>query len=116
MTQTETQLDATADPRYASAADTDRYGVYRINQTPEDLRPIYRFTGRVVAPEPGVEEAWGEWSEVDLGVRPVSEKKIRKVRREVTGTAVGTAVPEAPETPLEGPLEGSADDRSEDTA
>jgi len=36
--------------------------------------------------EPGVEEAWGEWSESDLGVRPVSEKKIRKVRREVTVT------------------------------
>jgi tRNA (adenine57-N1/adenine58-N1)-methyltransferase catalytic subunit len=36
--------------------------------------------------EPGVEEAWGEWSEADLGVRPVSEKKIRKVRREVTGS------------------------------
>jgi tRNA (adenine57-N1/adenine58-N1)-methyltransferase len=35
--------------------------------------------------EPGVEEAWGEWSEADLGERPVSEKKIRKVRREVGG-------------------------------
>ena len=34
--------------------------------------------------EPRGEESWGEWSEADLGERPVSEKKIRKVRREVT--------------------------------
>jgi tRNA (adenine57-N1/adenine58-N1)-methyltransferase len=54
--------------------------------------------------EPGVEEAWGEWSETDLGERPVSEKKIRKVRREVTGT------------PVEAPDPGSADELSEDLA
>jgi tRNA (adenine57-N1/adenine58-N1)-methyltransferase len=53
--------------------------------------------------EPGVQEAWGEWSETDLGERPVSEKKIRKVRRDVTaGTpdvAEGSdAGPEAAET------------------
>jgi tRNA (adenine57-N1/adenine58-N1)-methyltransferase len=36
--------------------------------------------------EPGVEESWGEWSEADLGERPVSEKKIRKVRREATAS------------------------------
>jgi tRNA (adenine57-N1/adenine58-N1)-methyltransferase len=73
--------------------------------------------------EPGVEEAWGEWSEADLGERPVSEKKIRKVRREVT---VGST--EALETasdqrvsgtvePLPGPEEGvehPANDRSGD--
>ena len=35
--------------------------------------------------EPGVEEAWGRWSADDLGERPVSEKKVRKVRREVAG-------------------------------
>lgn len=32
--------------------------------------------------EEGVEEAWGRWSAADLGERPVSEKKIRKVVRE----------------------------------
>jgi tRNA (adenine57-N1/adenine58-N1)-methyltransferase len=32
--------------------------------------------------EPGVTEAWGEWSSGDLGERPVSEKKIRRVVRE----------------------------------
>jgi len=36
--------------------------------------------------EPGVDEAWGRWSEEDLGERPVSEKKIRRVRRGL-GTA-----------------------------
>jgi tRNA (adenine57-N1/adenine58-N1)-methyltransferase len=34
-----------------------------------------------------VEQAWGRWSAEDLGERPVSEKKIRRVRRDVTGTA-----------------------------
>ena len=58
--------------------------------------------------EPGVEEAWGEWSESDLGERPVSEKKIRKVRREVTGgstegveEAVTVVEPQDPEGPLD---------------
>ncbi len=32
--------------------------------------------------EEGVDEAWGRWSPADLGERPVSEKKIRKVVRE----------------------------------
>jgi tRNA (adenine57-N1/adenine58-N1)-methyltransferase catalytic subunit len=32
--------------------------------------------------EEGVDEAWGRWSPSDLGERPVSEKKIRKVVRE----------------------------------
>lgn len=41
--------------------------------------------------EPGVTEAWGEWSAGDLGERPVSEKKIRKVVRDVA------------REPLEGP-------------
>lgn len=31
-----------------------------------------------------VEQAWGRWSAEDLGERPVSEKKIRRVRRDVT--------------------------------
>jgi tRNA (adenine57-N1/adenine58-N1)-methyltransferase len=35
------------------------------------------------------EQAWGHhWSPEELGERPVSEKKIRRVRRDVTGTAV----------------------------
>jgi tRNA (adenine57-N1/adenine58-N1)-methyltransferase len=37
--------------------------------------------------EPGVDDAWGHWSPDDLGERPVSEKKVRKVRREVAGGA-----------------------------
>jgi tRNA (adenine57-N1/adenine58-N1)-methyltransferase len=32
-----------------------------------------------------VEQAWGVWTAGDLGERPVSEKKIRRVRRDVTG-------------------------------
>ena len=32
--------------------------------------------------EPGVGQAWGEWSAQDLGERPVSDKKVRKVVRE----------------------------------
>ncbi|MBI4943952.1 MAG: tRNA (adenine-N1)-methyltransferase [Actinobacteria bacterium] len=34
-----------------------------------------------------VEAAWGEWTADELGERPVSEKKIRKVVRDVTATA-----------------------------
>lgn len=34
-----------------------------------------------------VETAWGEWTADGLGERPVSEKKIRKVVRDVTATA-----------------------------
>jgi tRNA (adenine57-N1/adenine58-N1)-methyltransferase len=33
--------------------------------------------------EPGVQEAWGEWSATDLGERPASERKIRRVVRAV---------------------------------
>jgi tRNA (adenine57-N1/adenine58-N1)-methyltransferase len=36
--------------------------------------------------------AWGEWTAQDLGERPVSEKKVRRVRAEVGGR-------EAPDTP-----------------
>jgi glutathionyl-hydroquinone reductase len=36
--------------RYASPADTDRYGEYRIRLDPADRRPLHRFAGRVVAP------------------------------------------------------------------
>jgi tRNA (adenine57-N1/adenine58-N1)-methyltransferase len=56
--------------------------------------------------EPGVEEAWGEWSETDLGVRPVSEKKIRKVRREVTVTPLepSDAETDPPGTTTEPPV------------
>jgi putative glutathione S-transferase len=35
--------------RYASPVDTDRHGTYRITQTPDDPRPLYRFTGRLTA-------------------------------------------------------------------
>jgi tRNA (adenine57-N1/adenine58-N1)-methyltransferase len=36
--------------------------------------------------------AWGEWTAQDLGERPVSEKKVRRVRAEVSGR-------ETPDTP-----------------
>lgn len=36
-----------------------------------------------------VEEAWGRWTAEELGERPYSEKKIRRVRREATGTESG---------------------------
>jgi tRNA (adenine57-N1/adenine58-N1)-methyltransferase len=52
--------------------------------------------------EPGVEESWGEWSAADLGERPVSEKKVRKVRREVS-VGGGEGVVEADEEDVESP-------------
>jgi tRNA (adenine57-N1/adenine58-N1)-methyltransferase len=50
-----------------------------------------------------VGEAWGEWTSEDLGERPVSEKKVRRVRREVVGAstpgdAPGTTPGAAPGT------------------
>jgi glutathionyl-hydroquinone reductase len=33
--------------QYASAVDLDRYGAYRITQTADDPRPLYRFKGRI---------------------------------------------------------------------
>ncbi|HET9657984.1 MAG TPA: tRNA (adenine-N1)-methyltransferase [Kineosporiaceae bacterium] len=56
-----------------------------------------------------VEEAWGRWTAEDLGERPVSEKKIRRVRREVTGgTPEGSSVaaPGAPADTPEDELDG----------
>ena len=41
MTSTTTQA------RFASPVDVDRYGTYRIDQGPDDPRPLYRFTGRL---------------------------------------------------------------------
>jgi tRNA (adenine57-N1/adenine58-N1)-methyltransferase len=32
--------------------------------------------------EPGVEQAWGEWSAQELGERPVSDRKVRRVARD----------------------------------
>jgi tRNA (adenine57-N1/adenine58-N1)-methyltransferase catalytic subunit len=43
--------------------------------------------------EAGVAEAWGEWTAEDLGERPLSEKKVRKVRREVTDTPAESLAP-----------------------
>jgi len=37
-------------PQYASAADTERFGRYRIPDDPADPRPHYRFAGRLHAP------------------------------------------------------------------
>jgi tRNA (adenine57-N1/adenine58-N1)-methyltransferase len=49
-----------------------------------------------------VEQAWGHWSPEDLGERPVSEKKIRRVRRDVTSTAPGASGGEPPDQAPEG--------------
>ena len=51
--------------------------------------------------EAGVAEAWGEWSEDELGERPVSEKKVRRVRREV-----GATTREANPAPVPGANQG----------
>jgi len=59
-----------------------------------------------------VEQAWGHWSPTDLGERPISEKKVRRVRRDVTGAPVpgnqppGTKPPTG--TPSTGTPSGSA--------
>jgi tRNA (adenine57-N1/adenine58-N1)-methyltransferase len=73
--------------------------------------------------EPGVDEAWGRWSADDLGERPVSEKKVRKVRREVTGTPNGAGAPDADPTaapdadPTEAPdADPTADHTADHTA
>jgi tRNA (adenine57-N1/adenine58-N1)-methyltransferase len=58
--------------------------------------------------EPGVDEAWGKWSPDDLGERPVSEKKVRKVRREVTGGRPAAADPAEPDAP-NGTVPGAGD-------
>ncbi|HEY6798486.1 MAG TPA: tRNA (adenine-N1)-methyltransferase [Kineosporiaceae bacterium] len=46
----------------------------------------------------GVDEAWERWSAADLGERPVSEKRIRRVRRDVTADRA-RAVPDGEDTP-----------------
>ncbi|HST86705.1 MAG TPA: glutathione S-transferase C-terminal domain-containing protein [Kineosporiaceae bacterium] len=58
MTQTGAQA---TEPRYASAPDVDRYGQYRIVRDPDDPRPLYRFTGRIVAAAADVDEAAGRF-------------------------------------------------------
>ncbi len=50
-----------------------------------------------------VEAAWGEWTADELGERPVSEKKIRKVRRDVTAGR-----------PAEPPVEERVEERVEE--
>jgi putative glutathione S-transferase len=55
MTQTHSESPArAAAAQYASPVDVERYGAYRITQAGDDPRPLYRFTGRVVAPGAGV--------------------------------------------------------------
>jgi tRNA (adenine57-N1/adenine58-N1)-methyltransferase len=55
-----------------------------------------------------VEEAWGRWTAEDLGERPVSEKKVRRVRREVTAQPPGESPAPArrPSEPVEEPEPG----------
>ncbi|MBT0771931.1 tRNA (adenine-N1)-methyltransferase [Kineosporia sp. J2-2] len=59
--------------------------------------------------EAGVAEAWGEWTAADLGERPVSEKKIRKVRRDVTDTPGENLAGEPELTPREAELAADLD-------
>jgi tRNA (adenine57-N1/adenine58-N1)-methyltransferase len=68
-----------------------------------------------------VEEAWGRWTATQLGERPVSEKKIRRVRREVTGQRPGDlAEPTEPTRPtgriepLQGPDDGRPNEERDD--
>ncbi len=61
MTQTHVSTDLSTDPRYASPADLERYGAYRIVRDPDDARPLYRFTGRVVSPGAGIEDGPGRY-------------------------------------------------------
>jgi tRNA (adenine57-N1/adenine58-N1)-methyltransferase len=46
-----------------------------------------------------VEEAWGRWTAEELGERPVSEKRIRRVRR----AAAGTLAADEPSDPADEP-------------
>lgn len=55
-------------PRYASPADTAAHGEYRIAQSPDDRRPLYRFEGRISADgstpfhaEPGRYHLYSGW-------------------------------------------------------
>jgi tRNA (adenine57-N1/adenine58-N1)-methyltransferase len=60
-----------------------------------------------------ITQAWGRWTAEDFGERPVSERKVRRARREVPGTEVtGTEVPgtevtgtEVPDPPDGGPTD-----------
>jgi glutathionyl-hydroquinone reductase len=61
MTQVPTDTRPDRAVRYASPTDLERYGAYQVVQAADDPRPRYRFTGRVVAPGPGVEEASGRF-------------------------------------------------------
>ena len=58
-----------------------------------------------------VTQAWGEWTAQELGERPVSEKKVRRVRADVTGAARAGAEPgDGPiDTPVDGPTDGAID-------
>lgn len=48
--------------RLASTVDTDAYGVHRIPQRPDDPRPLYRFTDRVVErPQVGRYHLYAGW-------------------------------------------------------
>jgi tRNA (adenine57-N1/adenine58-N1)-methyltransferase len=40
-----------------------------------------------------VEEAWGHWTAEDLGERPISQKRVRRVRREATGQSAAEPTP-----------------------
>ena len=44
--------------------------------------------------EDGVTEAWGRWSPADLGERPLSEKKIRKVARDADRSRLDAPAPD----------------------
>jgi tRNA (adenine57-N1/adenine58-N1)-methyltransferase len=49
-----------------------------------------------------VEQAWGHWTAEDLGERPISEKRVRRVRREATGQSAEPAPATEPGPDSEG--------------
>jgi glutathionyl-hydroquinone reductase len=61
MTQTHDLPVLTGEPQYASATDVEHHGPYRIVRAADDPRPLYRFTGRVIAPEPGLQDGPGRF-------------------------------------------------------
>jgi tRNA (adenine57-N1/adenine58-N1)-methyltransferase catalytic subunit len=69
-----------------------------------------------------VTQAWGEWTAQELGERPVSEKKVRRVRADVTGAARAAAEPgdgpgDGPmDRPADGPIDTPIDTPIEDAA
>jgi glutathionyl-hydroquinone reductase len=62
------EIVVSTEPVYASPVDTATFGEYRISRSPDDQRPLYRFTGRITAdgssgylPEAGRYHLYAGW-------------------------------------------------------